>query len=451
MSKPGTVFLVGAGPGDPGLLTQRAVELMQYCDVVCYDLLVGPAILSQIPADKVLLPVGYRGYCGTSIEYGMHPEVVEQALAGKNVLRLKAGDPFIFGRATEECRCLTHHGIGYQVVPGISASLGAAAYAGFPLTSNGMASDVTFASGHQSSKTLLNWAALGQSSGTLVLYMGAKKLSAHAELLMSQGKDADIPVAVISAATGANQRLLRSSLGEVGSQIIAFDNGDPMLVVIGDVVSLAPELNWRNQLPLSGYQILSCCNNLDLVNAMKMAGAIVVEPFVKQKHPLSKQDWHRVNDAQALHLIGANAVESLLHSSIAHRLDVRQWHWHISADNEAAASLANLGVITAPRANDALVLCDNPTAISIKLDGVVNTSTSSYQLPEHCTPNARLAILDDINAFKCLQASACRPELVLSYNRDLIHFAQQQGYPARLLLKTDTPASIGAHLLELAA
>ncbi|QIZ76316.1 uroporphyrinogen-III C-methyltransferase [Ferrimonas lipolytica] len=445
MTKPGTVFLVGAGPGDPGLLTQRAVELMQYCDVVCYDLLVGAAILSQIPADKELLPVGYRGYCGTSIEYGMHPEVVEQALAGKTVLRLKAGDPFIFGRATEECRCLTYHGIDYQVVPGISASLGAAAYAGFPLTSNGMASDVTFASGHQTSKTLSNWAALGQSSGTLVIYMGAKKLNTHAQLLMSKGKSSDTPVAVISAATGANQRMLSSTLGEVGDQIDLFDNGDPMLVIIGEVVSLSPELNWRNDLPLRGYQVLACTQEQSLLQQIKLAGAVVVESFIKHQQLLNDADWQRVLAADALHLVGADSVCTLIRSCIANKLDMRKWHWHLSGDQAATESLAKAGVIAAERLEQALVLSNGVGANEI------DAASGRYQLPDYELPDAKLAILDDIKALECLLATELCPDLILSRCPELVKTAQNRGYSARVLLATDTPLAIRACLMDLAA
>lgn len=345
MSKPGKVYLAGAGPGDPGLLTRRAHELMHLCDVVCYDLLIDAAVLSLVPAGTSMIPVGYRGYCGTSIEYGMHPEVVEQALAGRSVLRLKAGDPFIFGRATEECRCLQHHGIDFEVVPGISSALGAAAYAGFPLTSNGMASDVTFASGHRASTTISNWAAMGQGSGTLVLYMGAKKLTQHARELMEKGRDPRTPVAVIAAATSHKQRMITAELSEIGDRIVDFDNGDPMLVVMGQVVELATELDWRSALPLCGVQVLDCGGEPALVDSLRQRGAVVVQaPQVEPVYALDEPGWQRLLAANALWLDSREAAQSLYRLCLEQQLDCRHWHWQLSGTQRACEWMAQQGL-----------------------------------------------------------------------------------------------------------
>ncbi|SDJ79263.1 uroporphyrinogen III methyltransferase / synthase [Ferrimonas sediminum] len=346
MTRPGKVYLVGAGPGDPGLLTQRAVQLMHECDVVCYDLLIDQAVLAMVPASTRMMAVGYRGYCGTSIEYGMHPDVVEQALAGHTVLRLKAGDPLIFGRATEECRCLTHHGIDYEVVPGISSALGAAAYAGFPLTSNGLASDVTFASGHRASSTLSSWAAMGQSSGTLVLYMGAKKLALHAQRLIQEGKAPATPVAVVAAATCASQRVLSTTLERVGGQIESFDNGDPMLVIMGEVVSLADELDWRKRLPLSNVQVLACTLDQTLTTQCKNLGATVVEaPRVDISYGFSDADWQRLQQAESLWLDSSEAALSLIEETRRRQLDCRQWPWLLRGSESACELLKEYNLI----------------------------------------------------------------------------------------------------------
>ncbi|WP_417347245.1 uroporphyrinogen-III C-methyltransferase [Ferrimonas sp.] len=345
MSKPGKVYLAGAGPGDPGLLTRRAHELMHLCDVVCYDLLIDAAVLSLVPAGTTMIPVGYRGYCGTSIEYGMHPEVVEQALTGRSVLRLKAGDPFIFGRATEECRCLQHHGIDFEVVPGISSALGAAAYAGFPLTSNGMASDVTFASGHRASTTISNWAAMGQSSGTLVLYMGAKKLAEHARELIEKGRDPRTPVAVIAAATSHKQRMITADLNEIGQCIAEFDNGDPMLVVMGQVVELSSELDWRAALPLSGVQVLDCGGDATWVDSLRQQGAVVVQaPRVELSYGLDEPGWQRLLAAKALWLDSREAAQSLYRLCLEQELDCRHWHWQLAGTQQACDWMAQQGL-----------------------------------------------------------------------------------------------------------
>lgn len=344
----GKVFLVGAGPGDPGLLTWRAIKLMSSCDVVCYDLLVSPAILSLVPDDKEMMPVGYRGYCGSSIEYGMHPDVVAEALAGKTVLRLKSGDPFIFGRATEECRSLTHHGIDYEIVPGITSALGAAAYAGFPLTSNGMASDVTFVSGHRPSKTLTSWASMGKSSGTLVLYMGAKKLAVHAAKLIAEGRDPDTPVALVASATSYKQKLLTTTLGKVDEVMDAdiHSDGSPVLVIMGQVVDLSSELDWRSRLPLAGRSVMVPSQHEAVSESLRVAGAEVIRgPGIEMECGFNPFDWKRIMASKALWLADDNAAKALQASAAEHKMDTRLWPWEITGTESAQRHLARYGLL----------------------------------------------------------------------------------------------------------
>ncbi|MGF1715388.1 uroporphyrinogen-III C-methyltransferase [Photobacterium chitinilyticum] len=345
MSK-GKVFLVGAGPGDPDLLTRRAFGLMHHCDVVCYDKLVSPAILSCIPDHVQLFEVGYRGYRHCHIDYGMHPDVIQFALEGKQVLRLKAGDPCIFGRITEECRTLKEHGIDYEIVPGITAALGAAAYSGFPLTSAGIASDVTFASGHQGSASLSSWAALGQSSGTLVLYMGAKKLAQHAERLIEQGRCPTTPVAHISSATCASHIVTKGSLATIGEQVLALDNHEPALVVMGDVVTQADELEWRHLLPLSGGRVLLCghYSNADL---LKSSGAEIFNaPSPQLDSFVDLSLLSELCQFSALLFADAAAVKLWWQGLIDNQWDVRRFSMPISAENtEAAQALKQVGIV----------------------------------------------------------------------------------------------------------
>lgn len=368
---PGKVYLVGAGPGDPGLLTWRAIKLMSSCDVVCYDLLVSPAILSLVPAEKEMMPVGYRGYCGSSIEYGMHPDVVAEALAGKKVLRLKSGDPFIFGRATEECRCLSHHGIDYEVVPGITSALGAAAYAGFPLTSNGMASDVTFVSGHRSSKTLTSWASMGKSSGTLVLYMGAKKLAFHAEKLIAEGRDPGTPVALVSSATSYKQQLLTTTLGKVDEVMDAdiHSDGSPVLVIMGQVVELSSELDWRSKLPLAGRSVMVPSQHEEVAESLRVAGAEVIKgPGVEMECGFNPFDWNRIMASNTLWLADEDAARALQVSAAEHKMDIRLWPWQITGTKSALCHLARYGVFIeeserAPESSLSLVSSDNDAGL----------------------------------------------------------------------------------------
>lgn len=349
VTKPGKVYLVGSGPGDPGLLTCRARELIERCDVICHDKLISSAVLALAPAGTLLLPTGYRGYCGTDINYGMHPTVIEQALAGKSVLRLKSGDPFIFGRATEECTELQRYGIEYEVVPGITAALGASSYAGFPLTSAGMASDVTIASGHQSSRTITSWASLGASTGTLVLYMGAKKLAQHAARLIQEGRDPNTPVAHISAATSAKQCVTTGTLSTIGEKVLALNNTQPALVVMGEVVALADKLDWRSKLPLAGQEIvLAGVSHRDalLEQTLRDAGAIVTDaPRVTVDYQWHDADWQRVEQAEQLHFHDVHAVASWWYKLKQQKCDLRRTNWRMSAaDAETAEALHDVGL-----------------------------------------------------------------------------------------------------------
>lgn len=238
----GKVYLIGAGPGDPALLTCRAREILDNCDVVCYDKLVSQEILDTIPAHIEMREIGYRGYNKTHLDYGMHPEVIECAKQNKVVARLKTGDPCIFGRTTEECRDLNQHGIPFEIIPGISAALGAASYTGFPLTSGGIASSVTFISGHKHSKTMASLAS--HADGTLVLYMGSKHLAEHVEKLIDAGKAPNTAIAYIVNATCNDQQTIVGTLETIEHNVNQQLTSDgPAIIIVGDVVKQIQEFN----------------------------------------------------------------------------------------------------------------------------------------------------------------------------------------------------------------
>jgi uroporphyrin-III C-methyltransferase len=371
MMRAGKVFLVGAGPGDPELLTRRAFSLMHSCDVVCYDKLVSPAILACVPAHVQLHEMGYRGYHNCHIDYGMHPEVINFALQGKQVLRLKAGDPCIFGRTTEECRELNEQGIAYEIIPGITAALGAAAYSGFPLTSAGTASDVTFASGHKSSETLASWAALGQSSGTLVLYMGAKKLAQHAQQLILQGRCPTTPVAHISSATCANHTVTKGSLATIGERVLALNNDAPALVIMGGVVDQADELGWRHLLPLAGKRVL-LCGDYAGSEQLKAAGAELFEAAAPQVESfVDTRLLAELSQLPALHFSDVNAVSLWWQGVNKYQWDLRRFAMPIGAANaETAQALQQLGIIAEPVPADTV-------ALFVSSDGELNIADST--------------------------------------------------------------------------
>jgi uroporphyrin-III C-methyltransferase len=257
--RPGTVYLVGAGPGDPALLTVRAAELLRDADVIAYDALISDGVLAMAGGRAELISVGHRGKGSSRAPYRIHPSVIAEAQAGRSVVRLKSGDPFIFGRGGEEAEELLAAGIPYEIVPGVSAALGAAAYAGIPLTHRDCASDVTFATGHDlltGAESGSEWARLARGRGTIVLFMASKKLAENLGRLVQGGRAPSTPAAYVARATGARQRTIVGTLADLVEKTAAVDREAPALVIVGEVVALRATLAWREGRPLDGRRVL---------------------------------------------------------------------------------------------------------------------------------------------------------------------------------------------------
>ena len=241
----GRVFLVGAGPGDPGLLTVRAVELLRTADVVAYDELVPAALLALAAPGAERLAVGRRCHGRAREPVRLHPAVLERARAGKRVVRLKAGDPLVFGRGGEEAEELGAAGVPFEIVPGVSAALGAAASALIPLTHREVSSDVTFATGHDLTRAdapgRSDWARLA-GSGTLVLYMASRSLGPNLARLVAHGRPAATPAAWIAAATRPEQEVVVGTLADLAARVGERGRGAPALVVVGEVVAVRERL-----------------------------------------------------------------------------------------------------------------------------------------------------------------------------------------------------------------
>ena len=267
----GCVYLVGAGPGDPDLLTVRAVELLGRAEVVAHDELVPPAIVDLAAPGAERLAVGRRRGRG-AVPYRCHPAVIERARAGRVVVRLKTGDPFVFGRGGEELDELVRAGIPVEVVPGVTAALGAAAAAGIPLTERGVASSVTFATGHEG-------ALAAADAGTLVLYMAAHTIHGCLSALVAAGRAPSTPAAFIAAATTAQQRTITGTLADLASRV-GDPGADPALVIVGEVVGLRP---------LAGRSVLVARardGRSRLAAALRGLGADVVEAPVVAAGPV---------------------------------------------------------------------------------------------------------------------------------------------------------------------
>lgn len=254
----GKVYLVGGGPGDPGLISVRGVECLKLADEVLYDGLVNPLLLKHARAhcERTCRTDGPNGRILKQDE--INQRLVDSALAGKTVVRLKGGDPFIFGRGSEEAACLRKHGIDYEIVPGITAATAAGEYAGFSLTHRESASMVTFVTGHEApgkEGSALNYAQLAESPGTLVFYMGLDNLPRISQSLLENGKRPDTPAAVISRATTPHQRTVVAPLNEIADAVAQAGLHAPSLIIVGDCVSQRAELAWFENKPLFGQKI----------------------------------------------------------------------------------------------------------------------------------------------------------------------------------------------------
>jgi uroporphyrin-III C-methyltransferase/precorrin-2 dehydrogenase/sirohydrochlorin ferrochelatase len=242
---PGEVYLVGTGPGDPDLLTFRALRLMQQADVVLYDRLIGEGILNLVRRDAKRIYVGKLKNNHTVAQEEIGHMLIDLARQGKRVLRLKGGDPFVFGRGGEEIEALSDHGIAFQVVPGVTAANGCAAYAGIPLTHRDHAQACVFVTGHEKNGELnLNWQSLIQPRQTVVLYMGLSSLDAIANGFLSHGANPDTPAAVIENGTRAGQRVITGTLKTLLDKTSQAKVKSPALIIVGSVVSLREKLSW---------------------------------------------------------------------------------------------------------------------------------------------------------------------------------------------------------------
>lgn len=244
-SRVGEVYLVGGGPGDPDLLTFRALRLMQRADVVLYDSLVAPAIVDLVPENAERIHVGKRADRHTLPQPDINTLMVDLARQGKRVLRLKGGDPFMFGRGGEEISQLAEAGIAFQVVPGITAANGCAAYAGIPLTHRDHAQSVIFVTGHLKEGELkLSWAELARRGQTVVFFMGRKALPTICRALMAHGLPDNWPIAMVIDGTTARQQLIVGCLSDMPERVARVEANGPALLIVGEVVRLHETLGW---------------------------------------------------------------------------------------------------------------------------------------------------------------------------------------------------------------
>ena len=247
--EPGWVWLCGAGPGDPGLLTLHALNALRQADVVIYDALVQEAILDWAPQAEHIY-AGKRGGKPSAKQRDISLRLVDLAKEGKRVLRLKGGDPFVFGRGGEEAQTLVQHGVPIRIIPGISAGIGGLAYAGIPVTHRDVNQSVTFVTGHDQSgntPTSLDWQGIARGSQVIVIYMGMKHIAQIAGQLIAAGRPVSEPVAVVTTATTDQQQVLETTLGSIEADIAAAGLEPPAIICIGQAVRMRDVLDWQAQ------------------------------------------------------------------------------------------------------------------------------------------------------------------------------------------------------------
>ncbi len=315
---PGRVYLVGAGPGDPGLLTVRARELIAAADVVLHDRLIPPGALDAARADAELIDVGKVGGGDHVPQDETNRLLVEHARAGRSVVRLKGGDPFVFGRGGEEALVLREAGIDFEVVPGVTAGVAAAAYAGIPVTQRGEASAVAFVTGHEDPdkpESAIDWPALAAFPGTLVLYMGVRALPRIAAALRDAGRPGGQPAAVVERGTLPGQRTVVATLDTIAERAEAEGVRPPSITVIGPVAALSEQLDWlRAARPLLGRRVAvtrARAQASALAQRLRALGADVVEAPAIAIEPLAV-DVPDVSGYDLLCVTSPNGAERLL-------------------------------------------------------------------------------------------------------------------------------------------
>ncbi|WP_165245459.1 uroporphyrinogen-III C-methyltransferase [Paludisphaera soli] len=334
----GFVHLVGAGPGDPGLLTLRGAEALARAEVVVFDHLANERLLDLAPAEALRVRAGKSvGHC-TLNQDQINATLAEHAEAGRRVVRLKGGDPLVFGRGSEEAAYLRERGIPFEFVPGVTAGVGATAYAGIPATSRGIASAVAFITGHQapevsqaSAPSRLDWNALAKFPGTLVFYMGVTHLANIARALVREGKPADTPAATIESGTTPSQRVTTATLGTIADVAKERNVRPPALLVVGEVVAHREQLAWFEDRPLFGLSLVVARPREDAeasaVALEAMGAEVLVAPTVEILPP---DDFgpldaaiDRIGEYDWLVFTSSNGVRGFLDRLLARGRDLR--------------------------------------------------------------------------------------------------------------------------------
>jgi uroporphyrinogen III methyltransferase/synthase len=333
-SEKGKVYLVGAGPGDPGLITVKGRECIERADVIVYDYLAAPALLSHAPRNTEMIYVGKKGGDHTLSQDGINALLVEKAKTGAVVTRLKGGDPFIFGRGGEEAEVLVEAGIPFEVVPGVTSAIAAPAYAGIPLTHRKFTATLSLVTGHEDpekEESNIDWQAISKS-GTIVFFMGVKNLPLIVRKLVESGKPSTTPVALVRWGTTAKQKTVTGTLETIVENVDRAKLKSPSIIVVGEVVSLRETMQWFENRPLFGKRMVvtrARSQASDLTKMLEELGASCMEaPTIKISEPddygpmdraienLPSYDW--------IVFTSVNGVERFFERLFSKNLDARK-------------------------------------------------------------------------------------------------------------------------------
>src|SRR6266446_2617009 len=350
----GKVYLVGAGPGDLGLVTLRAKQCIEQADVIVHDHLANPEMLGWARDDAEIIYAGKRAGEHSLSQQEINTLLVEKACGGKQVVRLKGGDPFVFGRGAEEAKAIVDAGIEFEIVPGITSAIAGPAYAGIPLTHRAENSHVTFFTGHEDptkTKSALDYGALAKLGGTQVMLMGVERIDAITREMMARGVRPDLPVALVRWATTGRQETLTGTLQNIAKRVVDAGFEAPAVAVFGEVVSLRQDLNWYEKRPLSGKRIVVTRTRKqagELSEKLRALGADVLElPTIRIEPPSDLREFAElVQDAHSYDWIvftSANGVEAFFNIFFKLYDDTREI---------GGVKIAAIGPTTAQRVKD---------------------------------------------------------------------------------------------------
>ncbi len=418
----GRVYLVGGGPGDPGLLTLRGREALERADVVVYDALVSEQLLAHAPPKAERIYVGKRAGRHSMPQNEINALLVEHARAGRTVVRLKGGDPFVFGRGGEEALALEEAGVPFEVVPGVTAGVAAPAFAGVPVTHRGAASAVALITGHEAderTESALDWDALARFPGTLVFYMGVGKLASIGRRLVEHGLDPETPAAAVRWGTTPEQRTITGTVATLPEAVREANLGPPAVVIVGDVVRLRERLAWFERRPLFGRRIVvtrARSQASRLAAALEALGAEAIEaPAIRIEPP---EDPERLRVAIAscraydwIVFTSVNGVAAFFEMMSGMGLDTRVL---------AGRRIAAIGPATAARLGDFGIRADlqpdaytsagivSALADAVNLRGVRVLCPRADIAPKDLTEalEARGAVVDDIAAYRTVADDA---------------------------------------------